>query len=121
MGPCKNVGIVDVKKTNGHQEERSYRVEYEAVLEVKDKSALKKLHETWQDEYDQMKAYREFDARIDQLQKEAEALRATVGPRPERVDFTNLGKKRDGWMPTMPPHSRGRREGMRQQNQSCRR
>lgn len=94
VGSCKNVKIVDVSKTNGYQEEGLYRVEYKAALEVKDKSELKKLHDTWRDEYEQLKAqqqaYKEFEARVGQLKKESEALRAVAGPEPDRSDFNNL-------------------------------
>lgn len=96
VGPCKNVEIVDVKKINGYQEEGLYRVEYKAAVEVKDKSELENLHDIWRDEYEQLKAQRqadkEFHARIGQLQKEAEALRATVGAEPDPNDFNNLEK-----------------------------
>jgi hypothetical protein len=94
VGPCKNVEIVDVKKTNGYQEDGLYRVEYKAALEVKEKGELKKLYDTWRDENEQFKAKqqadKEFEARIDQLQKEAGALSAAVGPEPEERDFNDL-------------------------------
>jgi len=96
VGSCKNIEIVDVKKTNGYQEEGLYRVEYKAALEVKDKSELKKLYDTWRDEYErnkaQQQAYKEFETRVGQLQKEAKELRAAVGREPESSDFNNLEK-----------------------------
>jgi len=91
VGPCHNVEIVDVKKTNGYQEDGLYRVEYKAGLKVKEKGELKKLYDTWRDEYVQFetnqKAYNELEARIAELMKEADAVAETVGPRPVQSDF----------------------------------
>jgi hypothetical protein len=94
IGPCENVEIVDVKKTNGYQEEGLYQVQYKAALVVKDKSELNNLHHTWLNEYEQvtarLQANKEFEARISQLGKEADALRASVGPEPGSGDFDSL-------------------------------
>lgn len=61
---------------------------------MKQKDELKKLYDTWRDEYEQFKArdqsYKGFESRIAQLQKEAMELSALVGPEPTESDFNHL-------------------------------
>lgn len=94
VGPCQNVEVADIEKTNGYQEDGYYRVEYKFALEVKEKSKLKELNETWRAEYRQFqesqKLYREVEAKIEEIGREGAALRESVGPRPQESDFAHL-------------------------------
>lgn len=95
VGPCQNVEVVDVKKTNGYQEDGFYRVEYKFGLVVKETAKLKNLYEEWRAEYEQFEArkkiFDEYTDRINQLIKEAEALSAAAaGPEPRESDFNHL-------------------------------
>lgn len=94
VGPCQNVEVVDVKKTNGYEEDGYYRVEYKFGLEVKEKAKLRKLYEEWRSDNERFEAKQkvnnELSDRINQLHKEAEALSAAVGPEPQESDFDHL-------------------------------
>lgn len=47
---CKNLKIVDIKKTNGYQEDGYYRVEFSYGLELKDSSLLDTMRNQWKEE-----------------------------------------------------------------------
>ncbi len=47
---CQNIEVVDIKKTNGYEEDGYYRVEYTFRVKLKKPSQLKALLEQWQQE-----------------------------------------------------------------------
>lgn len=93
---CQNIEIVDIKKTNGYEEDGYYKVEFTYNIELKDPSMLKALLKTYEQEKESkltwlaaMAAYNKQEGplheEIGRLYKEYEAQ----GPRPNQ--FSNDG------------------------------
>lgn len=47
---CENIHITNIKKTNGHQEEKYYKVDYEYTVKLKNSSHLEKLKNLYNEE-----------------------------------------------------------------------
>jgi flavin-binding protein dodecin len=94
-GACKNLEVVDVKKTNGYQDEGFYRVEYTYNIEFKDESKLKQLYKMWLSERDQKEQQRERlklrELKLKELKDELRASSESLGPQPQQQDFGGDG------------------------------
>lgn len=56
---CKNLKIVDIKKTNGYQEDGYYRVEFSYGLELKDPSQIAAMRKLWLEEKEESQRRKE--------------------------------------------------------------
>ena len=93
---CENIEIVDIKKTNGYEEDGYYRVEFTYGIELKDPSMLKQLLHTHEQEKESVRTWLEatearkkhisfLQREIDRIYDEYEALG------PQRHQFSNDG------------------------------
>ena len=82
---CENIEIVDIKKTNGYEEDGYYRVEFTYGIELKDPSKLKQLLHTHEQEKESVRTWLEatearkkhisfLQREIDRIYDEYEAL-----------------------------------------------
>ena len=82
---CENIEIVDIKKTNGYEEDGYYRVEFTYGIELKDPSMLKQLLHTHEQEKESVRTWLEatearkkhisfLQREIDRIYDEYEAL-----------------------------------------------
>lgn len=80
---CQNLKVVDIKKTNGYQEDGYYRVEFSYGLELKDPSLLDTLRTQWIEEKEEAKKQKEaseqFYATRDSLEKDIEKTAKEFG------------------------------------------
>lgn len=88
---CQNLKVVDIKKTNGYQEDGYYRVEFSYGLELKDPGLLDTLRNRWIEEKEMAKKHKEamenLYAARDALEKEIEIAAQGIGM---NVRFTSL-------------------------------
>lgn len=91
---CKNLKIVDIKKTNGYQEDGYYRVEFSYGLELKDPSLLDTMRNRWNEEKEEeqrrKEATKNFHETRDALEKDIEESAQDIGM---NVRFTSLSNE----------------------------
>ncbi|CAM4221639.1 Lipoprotein [Comamonas aquatilis] len=91
---CENIKVVDIKKTNGYEEDGYYRVEYTYGITLKDEGQLKEMKTIWQQEQERSSqakvAYAERDKKVAALRKQIEALEDESAPRYEQFDDGQL-------------------------------
>lgn len=93
---CENIEIVDIKKTNGYEEDGYYRVEFTYDIELKNPSVLKDHLKTYEQEEESMLAWQ---AAIDEYDKQEKFLMSEIGrlyseyedQGPQRHDFSSDG------------------------------
>lgn len=91
---CENIKIIDIKKTNGYEEDGYYKVEYSYGIALKDASQLKKMKAIWQQEQERSAqaqvAYAERDKTVAALRTQIEAMEEESAPRYEQFDDGQL-------------------------------
>lgn len=91
---CENIKVIDIKKTNGYEEDGHYRVEYTYGIKLKDAGQLKEMKTIWQQEQERSSqakvAYAEQDQKVAALRKQIEALEEESAPRYEQFDDGQL-------------------------------
>lgn len=93
---CQNVAVVDIKKTNGYEEDGYYRVEYTYGIELNDPSVLTDFLQTYEQEKENMLAWQatmdNYDQRERSLFDEIDQLkREHSGRAPRREQFSTNG------------------------------
>lgn len=102
---CENIEIVDIKKTNGYEEDGYYRVEYTFRVKLKKPSQLKAMLEQWQQEKVEVVQFLEEQAQFYEakraLDQEIEALErefATQYPFQKSSRFSDMNdEERDAY------------------------
>lgn len=91
---CQNIKLVDIKKTNGYEEDNHYRVDFSYGIELKDASRLKEIKAIWLQEHERsiqaQTAYAERDQRVAAMRQEIQALEKESAPRYEQFDDRKL-------------------------------
>lgn len=91
---CENIKVIDIKKTNGYEEDGYYRVEFSYGIALKDAGQLKEMKAIWQQEQERSSqakvAYAERDQKVAALRKQIDALEEESAPRYEQFDDGQL-------------------------------
>jgi flavin-binding protein dodecin len=93
VASCRYVEAVDVKKTNGVQDDGYYRVDYTYRVRLKDSGVLKKLQKTWMEEKRRNDEYITARAAYEEKERaitnEIEAIKASFSAKfPREEDFS---------------------------------
>lgn len=102
---CQNIEVVDIKKTNGYEEDGYYRVEYTFRVKLKKPSQLKAMLEQWQQEKVESRQLSEESSQFHEarraLEQEIEALEsefATQYPFQQSSRFSDMNdEERDAY------------------------
>lgn len=93
---CQNIEVVDIKKTNGYEDDGYYRVEFTYGIELKDPSVLKGFLQTYEQEKESMSVWQ---AAIDARKKQITFIQNEIGrisreyeaQQPQGHQFSNDG------------------------------
>lgn len=96
---CENIKVVDIKKTNGYEEDGYYRVEYTYKVELKNASQLHAMKQTWETEKASSQLHREESKQhygeVEALKEEILALEREFDrnvPFPGQNSFSTTGR-----------------------------
>lgn len=93
---CENIKIIDIKKTNGYEEDGYYRAEYSYGIKLKNPSVLKDFLKTYEQEKESMESWQaamdDYDKREHSLFEEIERMRRErIEQGPKREQFSTTG------------------------------
>lgn len=94
---CQNIQVIDINKTNGHEEDGFYKVELTYGIKLKDPTALKSMKEEYQRIAHNMETWKKEKSDLVLRMNENDAVKETLsdiveGSMPKTANFSAFGK-----------------------------